>query len=328
MGFGKSDEVTKTVGKSDNTVSSDIRPFFFDPETGLAPRARAASLGAPSTPFAGPFVAQADPRETEALGLAEGIGRQALPLLAEGGASAGELALARLRGDTLDPASNPALAQNIAAAIRPVERQFSELILPELASRAQLFGAGDNIRLPETIRQAGRDVGTTTGDISARMVGENFARESMLRDEALAMLTAGATAGLPAAQLIGGAGAGQRALDALPIQEALAQRAEAEGAAFRPLISEANILSTIPAGSSGTTSDTRTVSGGTPGIGSQIATGLLGGAGMAASLFGGGGAFPGALTNLFGGGGGMPYAAPPVTAARLGRRGPPGYADI
>ena len=110
--------------------------------------------------------------------------------------------------------------------------------------------------------------------------------------------------------MIGGAGAGQRALDQVGVQEGLAQRAEAENAAFRPLRQYADILSTIPVGSSTSGTQTTTLQQAQPGLGSQLLTGALGLAGTGAALFGSGGAFPGALNGLIGGGA-TPAAIPP-----------------
>lgn len=324
MSFGKKGQDKETVKQqSTTTISPEFMKFFNDPEKGLAPRAEAAMLAAPNTPYAGPFNAAVNPLEREALDLTAGAGRTALPGLQQGGQIGSNLALSTLRGDFLHPDSNPYLKSTIDAAIRPLTQQYRETFLPAIESRAFLEGAGDSIRLPLAQAQAGRDLATASGDIASNIAYGNYGAERQNQFNAPALMSQSAGLPLQAIQMIGGAGAGQRGLDQIAVQEGLAQRQEAEQARFRPLTSYANILSTIPVGSTTSGTQTTTRQQAQPGLGSQILTGALGAAGTAASLFGTGGAFPGALSglggSLFGGlsGGGS-------TGASISR-GPPTF---
>jgi len=311
MSFGKSGQDKQTVQQqSKTTIPPEFMRFFNDPEKGLAPRAEAASLAAPNTPYAGPFNAAVNPLEREALDLTAGVGRSSLPWLTQGSQIGSDLALSTLRGDFLHPNSNPYLQGTIDAAIRPMTQQYKESILPAIESRAFLEGAGDSIRLPLAQAQAGRDLATASGDVASNIAFNNYGMERQNQYSAPALLGQSAALPLQAIQMIGGAGAGQRALDQVGVQEGLAQRAEAENAAFRPLRQYADILSTIPVGSSTSGTQTTTLQQAQPGLGSQLLTGALGLAGTGAALFGSGGAFPGALNGLIGGGA-TPAAIPP-----------------
>lgn len=304
---GDTEQVTKE--QSTSTVSPDIHPYFFGPQ-GLAPRAEAASLAVPNTPYAGPFFSAVDPREREALGLTEGVGRAALPNLFQGQQAGQDLALAQLRGDYLKPESNPYLKSTIDAATRPVTEGFRENVLPALEGRAFLEGAGDSIRLPLAIAQAGRDYERNVGDISSNIAYSNYGAERNIQQNAPNLLAAATGLPLQAINLIGGAGAGERGLNEIEVQEGLAQRAEAERAPFAPLNAYANILGTIPAGSqsSGTTTTNTTTEA--PGAGLRALTGALGAAQIGLGAYG---AFP----NMFGGGG----AASPASYGGAGSVG-------
>ena len=156
MSFGKSGQDKQTVQQqSKTTIPPEFMRFFNDPEKGLAPRAEAASLAAPNTPYAGPFNAAVNPLEREALDLTAGVGRSSLPWLTQGSQIGSDLALSTLRGDFLHPNSNPYLQGTIDAAIRPMTQQYKESILPAIESRAFLEGAGDSIRLPRPRHKPG-----------------------------------------------------------------------------------------------------------------------------------------------------------------------------
>ena len=99
-----------------------------------------------------------------------------------------------LSGKFLDPSSNPSLAANISAAQRPVIEQFNESIIPQL--RSAFTQAGQTIQgdgsspFGKALVQSSRDFQRNLGDISTRLVSENFARERGLQQGAVGQATA------------------------------------------------------------------------------------------------------------------------------------------
>ena len=99
-----------------------------------------------------------------------------------------------LSGKFLDPSSNPSLAANITAAQRPVIEQFNESIIPQL--RSAFTQAGQTIQgdgsspFGKALVQSSRDFQRNLGDISTRLVSDNFARERQIQAGAPAQATA------------------------------------------------------------------------------------------------------------------------------------------
>jgi len=99
-----------------------------------------------------------------------------------------------LSGQFLDPSSNPSLAANISAAQRPVIEQFNESIIPQL--RSAFTQAGQTIQgdgsspFGKALVQSSRDFQRNLGDISTRLVSDNFSRERQLQQGAVGQATA------------------------------------------------------------------------------------------------------------------------------------------
>ncbi len=123
----------------------------------------------PPTLFPGTQIAPQDPLQLQAQESA----------LATGGtlqdaAQRAQTAQNFLLGPALFPESNPALAANIRGAIRPLEQQFSEVVLPGIRQGAITAGqfGGSRQGIAEGI--AGRGLAQTSGDITAQLSSEAF----------------------------------------------------------------------------------------------------------------------------------------------------------
>ncbi len=230
-------------------------------------------------PFPGRFTAAPDPLEIAALNAQTGVAL-GLPDISS---AALDLGLSTAQGDFLHPDSNPFLRGNIEAATRPVFQSFLENTLPQLRSAGIEAGAfkGSSRRDLGTAT-AFRDLGQTVGDISARLVAENFARERQLQQQAPTLIDEAVRLAQLQPELLSQAGLGFRQLEQMAIEEQIRQFEEAIEAPFRPLLPLSNIIQGLQVGTDTTTS----VSQQRPGIGGGI-QGALGGASVASSLGGG-----------------------------------------
>lgn len=159
---------------SSSSKPRDIQADEFKnlrPDVASAIRAILSSGGGPQ--FEGPFAAPIGFAETEELARLNALS-QGSPF----SAPVQDLLTGTLRGDFLDPASNPALQQNINTALRLIEQDFSE---NELLDRALFSRAGQQIQESSPFSRA-RAIATQSrenaaSDVVGRLIGENFQAE-------------------------------------------------------------------------------------------------------------------------------------------------------
>jgi hypothetical protein len=189
--------------------------------------------------------------------IARSLGGIDLPVL--------NLGLQQASGAFLDPRSNPALRANIVAATRPVFEAFD---------RARLGAASQGIASRRDLLESNliRDLEREVGDVSSRMIAENFARERGLQQQAPELIDAAVRLSQVQPELLAQAGLGQRQLEQLEIEERLRAFEEAIESRFRPLLPLASLIQGTNIGQ-----QTRTSAPSAGPIGGGI-TGALGGA--------------------------------------------------
>lgn len=110
-------------------------------------------------------------------------------LFANSPAGAGAGALGQLLNpNVLDPASNPGFAGALGAAIRPIQRQFTESVLPGIRSSALASGMYGGSRQGIAEGVAGGRFADSIGDVTSRMVSDQYNQSAgrMLQASALA----------------------------------------------------------------------------------------------------------------------------------------------
>jgi hypothetical protein len=141
-----------------------------------------------NNPYTGEFIAQTGTDFDKAVESLRGI----MPSVAAGAQEFKDMGVAQARGDYLNPETNPFLKAAGEAAIRPVQQQFTELVMPNLVDRgisegAFSGGSGQN----ELRARAGRDLSTVTSDTLAKMYADNYARERMIQQGTGSILAQG-----------------------------------------------------------------------------------------------------------------------------------------
>lgn len=184
--------------------------------------------------------------------------------------------------EALDPSTNPALAANISAAVRPLTESFAQTILPNIRGQEVIAGQVGGSRGGLAEEQATNQLLRQVGETSAGLVGENFANVLRAGGQSLfAQPSLAQTSFLPA-QIAAGVGGAERELTTAQLQEQ-AQRFGAEQLKeFAPAQTAAQVAFGIPGG---TTTSTGTATGGG---GSNLFSDILGAGALGASLFTGG----------------------------------------
>lgn len=150
------------------------------------------------------------------------------------GQGALDLGQKQIRGDFLDPESNPFLRTNVDAAIRPVVENFEQSLLPSLRSGIEGAGGFDSTRRQLLESDLGGRVSNQIGDISSRMFAENFARERGIQQTSPGLLNQGAAQFLLPNLLRTGVGGAFQQDAQMTLQNELAQFREQKNAITRP----------------------------------------------------------------------------------------------
>jgi hypothetical protein len=211
-----------------SSIDPALRPYLTE---GLD-RARSLFLtGAQPQFFQGQTYVSPSTQTTEALAQQEALARQASPVLQQAqqaytqslggiGATAG--------GSFLG--GNPYQQQMMQAATRPLEQQFSNQVLPQIASLYSKSGRYGSGAMQNALGQATEGYGRALGDITSNIAGQQYQQERGLQQQAqlgLAQLAAAAPSiygqqFIPSQQLAQ-VGAAQEAIAAQPLQEQMAR---------------------------------------------------------------------------------------------------------
>lgn len=179
------------------------KPFKEFKELSRAASADIAAVG----PYAGPYRAAIDPRETEALTALTALGRSRT------GVADPVLGLARRMLDPsfTDVGNDPTIRNAVAASVAPIEdarlRQLSQIRSVAAGSGADL---GTRAFLEE--REANRETDRVVGELTSKFLAENLARREALAAAAPGIYTQGLALEETPARLIGEAGTLARGL--------------------------------------------------------------------------------------------------------------------
>lgn len=241
------------------------------------------------------------PTATQQQGNAALVG--AAPGLGTGVNDLRSLATSQLRGDWLNPNTNPYIKDVATAAINPVRDALTGN-LHSIEDRAIAQGAYGGSRQDLQQNQALTDFNRTAGDITSGIYAQNYANERGIQQNSANLLDQANILALMGPQALSAAGTEQQGWGQAALNDKLS-------APWRGLSEYGNILGLGGfGGTTGTTSGSS--SGSSSGNGTaetvqqkdlfgQILQGLLGGVG----LFTGMGGIPG-IKGLFGMGGGVP----------------------
>jgi hypothetical protein len=211
-----------------SSIDPALRPYLTE---GLD-RARSLFLtGAQPQFFQGQTYVSPSTQTTEALAQQEALARQASPVLQQAqqaytqslggiGATAG--------GSFLG--GNPYQQQMMQAATRPLEQQFSNQVLPQIASLYSKSGRYGSGAMQNALGQATEGYGRALGDITSNIAGQQYQQERGLQQQAQLGL-AGLAAAAPSiygqqfipSQQLAQVGAAQEAIAAQPLQEQMAR---------------------------------------------------------------------------------------------------------
>lgn len=242
---------------STSSIDPALLPYL---QTGLE-RARNLFLtGKQPEFFQGQTYVSPSAQTEEALTQQEAIARQASPVLQQA-QQAYQSSLTGL-GQTAGGGflgANPYQAQMMQAATRPLEQQFSNQVLPQIASlysRAGRYGSG---AMQNALGQATESYGRALGDITGNIAGQQYQQERGFQQQALAQQAALAAAApqiygqqfIPSQQLAQ-VGAAREAIAAQPLQEQMQRFQFAQQLPYQQLSGYLSSVYGSPMGSFGT----------------------------------------------------------------------------
>lgn len=159
--------------------------------------------------------------------------------------------------------ANPYQAQMMQAATRPLEQQFSQSVLPSIASlysKAGRYGSG---AMQNALGQATESYGRALGDVTSNIAGQQYQQERGLQQQAQLGLAGLASAApsiyaqqyIPTQQLAQ-VGAAREAIAAQPLQEQMARFNFGQQLPYQQLSGYLSSVYGSPMGSYGTQSQT------------------------------------------------------------------------
>lgn len=200
---------------------------------------------------------------------------------------------------------NPYQQQMVEAAARPLMQQYSNQVLPGIASLYSKSGRYGSGAMQNALGQATESYGRALGDVSYDIVGKQYEQERARQQQAMMGLTNIAQAApsiygqqyLPSQQLAQ-VGAQREAIAAQPLQEAMQRYSFGQQLPYQQLSGYLSSVYGSPTASYGTTSQNMSTNPTIGAIGGALGGGLLGNA--VGSAFG----FPnlGGAVGAFGGG--------------------------
>ena len=201
---------------------------------------------------------------------------------------------------------NPYQQQMIEAATRPLVSQYSNQVLPGIASLYSKSGRYGSGAMQSALGQATEQYGRALGDVSANIVGTQYDQERARQQQAMMGLTNIAQAApsiyaqqyLPSQQLAQ-IGAQREAIAAQPLQEAMQRYSFGQQLPYQQLSGYLSSVYGSPTASYGTTSQNMSTNPTVGAIGGALGGGLLGNA--VGSAFG----FPNLGSVIGGLGGGL-----------------------
>jgi len=211
------------TSSGESKIDPALRPYL---EMGLQ-RANQLFFGAQPSLFSGQMYVSPSAQTLQALSQQEALAKGAQPTL-EAAQQAYQASLGQI-GQTAAGGflqGNPYQQAMLAAATRPLTQQFSEQVLPGVASlysRAGRYGSG---AMERALGGATEAYGRALGDVSSNIVGQDYARERGLQQQAQMGQAALAQAapsffqmGFLPSQTLAQIGAAREQIAAQPLQE-------------------------------------------------------------------------------------------------------------
>ena len=198
---------------------------------------------------------------------------------------------------------NPYQQQMVEATARPLMQQYSNQVLPGIASLYSKSGRYGSGAMQNAIGQATEQYGRAIGDVSTNIIGNQYEQERVRQQQAMMGLTNLAQAApsvygqqyLPSQQLAQ-VGAQRESIAAQPLQEAMQRYSFGQQLPYQQLSGYLSSVYGSPTASYGTTSQNMSTNPTVGALGGALSGGLLG---MAANS-----AFPGLSSSM------GSYAAP------------------
>jgi hypothetical protein len=178
---------------------------------------------------------------------------------------------------------NPYQQQMIEAATRPLVSQYSNQVLPGIASLYSKSGRYGSGAMQSALGQATEQYGRALGDVSANIVGTQYDQERARQQQAMMGLTNIAQAApsiygqqyLPSQQLAQ-IGAQREAIAAQPLQEAMSRYSFGQQLPYQQLSGYLSSVYGSPTASYGSTSQNMSTNPTVGAIGGALGGGLLG----------------------------------------------------
>jgi hypothetical protein len=178
---------------------------------------------------------------------------------------------------------NPYQQQMIAAATRPLMQQYSDQVLPGIASLYSKSGRYGSGAMQGALGQATEQYGRALGDVSANIVGTQYDQERARQQQAIMGLTnlAQAAPGIYAqqylpAQQLAQVGAQREAIAMQPLQEAMQRYSFGQQLPYQQLSGYLSSVYGSPTASYGSTSQNMSTNPTIGAIGGALSGGLLG----------------------------------------------------
>lgn len=178
---------------------------------------------------------------------------------------------------------NPYQQQMVAAATRPLVQQYSNQVLPGIASLYSKSGRYGSGAMQNALGQATESYGRALGDISSDIVGKQYEQERVRQQQAMMGLTNLAQAApsiygqqyLPSQQLAQ-VGAQREAIAQQPLNEAMQRYSFGQQLPYQQLSGYLSSVYGSPTASYGTTTQNMSTNPTVGRIGGALAGGLLG----------------------------------------------------
>jgi hypothetical protein len=123
-----------------------------------------------------------------------------------------QLALAQIRGDYLNPESNPNLRGAMDAAVNPIQLRLQRQIMPGISDRAVQQGAYGGSRQGVAEGVAAGEFAREALDATNRIAYDNYARERQIQQQSAPMLAQAGELDLAGSRILAALGQGQRNL--------------------------------------------------------------------------------------------------------------------
>lgn len=258
------DTTTKTV----NAPWTGAEPYYKT----LYEKAQSAFDATNNNPYTGETYA--GPTQTQQDALA-GI-KTAAGGMGTGVDALRQLAESQLRGDWLNPNSNPYISQVANAALLPVQQSFDKNRLA-VEDRGIATGAYGGSRQDIQQNQLVDDFNRAAGDITSGIYNSNYQNERAIQQNTPQLLNAANLLALAGPTALMGAGATEQGWNQGALDAALQKYQMGQEAPWAGISELANVLSSGGFGSQSTTTPA-------PSVFSQILKGALGGATTGAGL--------------------------------------------